>query len=398
MPLLLALRTYQAELLPELARYGARLVAISPQSPDQVAQHEREGRTELFLTVLSDPGAALAYRLGIGYTPTPEVLRAQRALGLDLTKVNATVDLPLPTVLIIDSDRTVRFVDPSADYTQRTEVRAILGALERLGDAGVPLSGYQRWRAVSEQPGHVKVERGNKRVRVYLGGELVADTISPLLVWEVSYYPTYYFPATGVRAELLDEGAAAVHSLSRGDAAALTAAAGASRGPGAAVRYEDSPIQELRGAVRLQWDAMEAWFRRSRRRRRSTRTRGTHHPCRHTPSSRRMRVCVDGLEIADSSSPRLLFETGLPVRYYLPRTHVRMDLLELSPTVTHCPYKGRAQTWSLRVGATLHEDLAWSYPSPLPESQKIAGLIAFYNALDIEVDGELPARPYTKFS
>jgi len=130
----LALRTYQAELLPELARYGARLVAISPQNPDQsLSTSEKAG---LSFTVLSDPGAALAYRLGIGFISAPEVLRAQSALGLDLTKVNATVDLPLPTVLIIDSDRTVRFVDPCADYTTRTEVHAILGALERLGGAG----------------------------------------------------------------------------------------------------------------------------------------------------------------------------------------------------------------------------------------------------------------------
>jgi peroxiredoxin len=130
----LALRTYEAELLPELARYGARLVAISPQNPDQSLSMSEKAR--LSFTVLSDRGAALAYRLGIAYTPTPELLRAQRALGLDLMKVNATVDLPLPAVLIIDSDRTVRFVDPCADYTQRTEVQAILGALERLGGAG----------------------------------------------------------------------------------------------------------------------------------------------------------------------------------------------------------------------------------------------------------------------
>jgi uncharacterized protein (DUF427 family) len=75
-----------------------------------------------------------------------------------------------------------------------------------------------------------------------------------------------------------------------------------------------------------------------------------------------------------------------------------MDLLEGSPTVTHCPYKGRAETWSIRVGETLHEDLAWSYPAPLPESQKAAGLIAFYDEkLDIEVDGVLQERPRTKF-
>jgi uncharacterized protein (DUF427 family) len=103
--------------------------------------------------------------------------------------------------------------------------------------------------------------------------------------------------------------------------------------------------------------------------------------------------------IAESMSPRLLFETGLPVRYYLPKTHVRMDLLERSETVTHCPYKGQAETWSVRTGERLHEDLAWSYPTPLPESQKIAGSIAFYDEkVDIWVDGVRQERPSTKFS
>jgi len=107
-------------------------------------------------------------------------------------------------------------------------------------------------------------------------------------------------------------------------------------------------------------------------------------------SSRRVRVLLDGIELADSTSSMMLFETGLPVRYYLPKTHVRMDLLERSQTVTYCPYKGRADTWSVRVDGILHEDLAWTYPAPLPESQKIAGRVAFYNEkLDIEIDGVL---------
>ena len=108
---------------------------------------------------------------------------------------------------------------------------------------------------------------------------------------------------------------------------------------------------------------------------------------------------VDGVTIAESQSPRLLFETGLPVRYYLPKTHVRLDLLEPTDAVTHCPYKGQAEYWSVRTGDGVHEDLAWSYSTPLPESQKIAGLIAFYNEkVDIYLDGELQERPSTKFS
>jgi uncharacterized protein (DUF427 family) len=105
-------------------------------------------------------------------------------------------------------------------------------------------------------------------------------------------------------------------------------------------------------------------------------------------------VEVDGVTVADSRHARILFETGLPARYYLPKTDVRLDLLEHTDTVTHCPYKGSAEYWSVNG----HEDLAWSYRTPLPESERIAGLIAFYNEkLDIYLDGELEERPKTMF-
>jgi uncharacterized protein (DUF427 family) len=245
--------------------------------------------------------------------------------------------------------------------------------------------------------GLVRVERGAKRVRAYLGGAVVVDSIAPLLVWEAPYYPTYYFPEDDVHAELVADGSPDLHAPSRGDAKTLSVLAGGSRALGAAALYEDPAIDELRGTVRFQWDAMEAWFEEDEQV--YTHARDPYTRVDILASSRRVRVLLDGLLLAESTSPRLLFETGLPARYYLPRTHVRMDLIERSPTVTHCPYKGRADTWSVRVGGMLHEDLAWSYPAPLPESQKVAGLIAFYNEkLDIEIDGVLQERPRTKFS
>jgi uncharacterized protein (DUF427 family) len=116
-------------------------------------------------------------------------------------------------------------------------------------------------------------------------------------------------------------------------------------------------------------------------------------------SSRHVRIEVDGTTVAESTSPRLLFETGLPVRYYLPRPHVRMDLLAPGDTVTHCPYKGRAEWFAVCAGDTVREDLAWSYPTPLPESQKVAGLIAFLDEkVDVHVDGVPQDRPSTKWS
>ena len=129
----LALRTYQRELLPELNAFGARLVAISPQSPDQSLATAEKARLEF--AVLSDPASRLARRIGISFQQQDEVLAAQRKLGLDLAQVNAegSVNLPRPTVLVVGTDRTVRFVDIQPDYTARTEVADILAALADLG-------------------------------------------------------------------------------------------------------------------------------------------------------------------------------------------------------------------------------------------------------------------------
>jgi uncharacterized protein (DUF427 family) len=115
-------------------------------------------------------------------------------------------------------------------------------------------------------------------------------------------------------------------------------------------------------------------------------------------SSRHVRVEIDGVTVADSRQPRILFETGLPPRYYVPLTEVRMDLLRPSDTRTHCPYKGTASYWSVDTGRAVHNDIVWIYRAPLPESQKIAGLACFYNEkVDLYTDGELQERPQTHF-
>ena len=241
----------------------------------------------------------------------------------------------------------------------------------------------------------MRVEQGAKRVRAYLGGTAVADTVRPLLVWEIPYYPTYYFPAADVREDLLhadDEG-----DRRAADGEQLTVRVGEREARGAATRFGGAaPSEQLRNTVRLEWSAMDAWFEEDEEV--FTHARDPHRRIDILGSSRHVRVEVAGETVAESTSPRLLFETGLPVRYYLPKPDVRLDLLEPSPTVTHCAYKGRAETFSVRAGGWLHENLAWSYPAPLPESQKVASLIAFYNEkVDIFVDGEREERPVTPF-
>ncbi|WP_433509683.1 DUF427 domain-containing protein [Nonomuraea sp. CA-143628] len=241
--------------------------------------------------------------------------------------------------------------------------------------------------------GRVRVERSAKRVRTYLGGRAVADTTQALLVWEIPYYPTYYFPLSDVDESALKPTGATKHSPSRGDGVVYTVTSGGTEAPEAGLAYPESPLADIRGHIRFEWDAMESWFEEDEEV--FFHPRDPYTRVDILPSSRHVRVEVDGVTVADSHSPRILFETGLPARYYLPKTDVRLDLLERTDTATNCPYKGTAEYWTVN-GA---KDLAWSYRTPLPESQRVAGLIAFYNEkLDIYLDGELQERPKTKFA
>ena len=211
-----------------------------------------------------------------------------------------------------------------------------------------------------------RIEQGAKRVRAFLGGGVVADSVRPVLVWEVPYYPTYYLPAEDVRTD---------------------------RVPASALRH-GKQLDALRGLVKLDWASMDAWFEEDEEV--FTHPRDPYTRVDILVSSRHVRVELGGQVVAESGSPRLLFETGLPTRYYLPKPHVRMDLLTPTGAESHCPYKGRAEYWSFGHD---HPDIAWSYRTPLPESEKIAGLVAFYDErADIVVDGELQERPVTKFS
>jgi uncharacterized protein (DUF427 family) len=244
--------------------------------------------------------------------------------------------------------------------------------------------------------GAVRAEPGLKRVRVYLAGRLVADTRRPSLVWEVPYYPAYYLPLADVVADLAPTGGTE-HSPSRGEAVVYDVLVDGAVAEGAARRYPDSPLAAIRDLVRFDWAAMGEWLEEDEPV--YTHPRDPYHRVDILASSRHVRVEVDGVTAADSTRPVILFETGLPPRYYLPLSDVRMDLLAPSGTQTHCPYKGTATYWSVDAGHGRHEDLVWAYRAPLPESQKIAGLACFYDEkVDVYLDGELQDRPRTQFA
>jgi uncharacterized protein (DUF427 family) len=246
------------------------------------------------------------------------------------------------------------------------------------------------------QRGRIKIETSPKRVRVLLGGRTVADTMRPVLVWEVPYYPAYYLPADDLMATLEASGEVS-HSPSRGDGTVYDVIIDGHTAKAAALRYRDSPIPELRDLVRLEWGAMDEWLEEDEPV--YVHPRDPYKRVDILASSRHVVVEVDGVRLADSHSPRILFETSLPPRFYLPLPDVRMELLRPSDTRTHCPYKGTASYWNLAIGDVEHRDVVWCYRAPLPESQKVAGLACFYNEkVDIYLDGELQERPKTPFS
>ncbi|EHR59076.1 hypothetical protein SaccyDRAFT_0136 [Saccharomonospora cyanea NA-134] len=221
-------------------------------------------------------------------------------------------------------------------------------------------------------------------MRAVFAGEVVADTTRPLLVWEVPYYPTYYLPREDVRTELFVPTGRTRNSRQRGAGTVSHLRVGDREAAHAVTEYTDS--EALRGHVRLHWHAMDAWFEEDEEV--YTHPRDPYVRVDVLTSSRHVRVVVDGVTVADTRSPRLLFETNLPVRYYLPKVDVRLDLLEPSDKVTHCPYKGQAEYWSVRVNGKLVEDLAWSYRTPLRESEPIAGYLAFpQDRAEVYVDG-----------
>jgi uncharacterized protein (DUF427 family) len=238
---------------------------------------------------------------------------------------------------------------------------------------------------MADQRGRVRVEQTDKRIRAYVAGVPIADSTHALLVWENPHYPAYYIPTGDVRMDLLAPTENVTHSPSRGDARHFTVKLGDGERIDAAWQYTDSPIEALRDAIRFDWAAMDAWFEEDEEV--FTHARSPYTRVDILPSSRRVRVELDGVVLAETTHARVLLETGLPPRWYIPKVDVRMDLLVHTDSESHCPYKGQAEYWSAQIGDRLEKDIAWSYRTPLPESERVAGLIAFYNErVDLIVD------------
>jgi uncharacterized protein (DUF427 family) len=249
------------------------------------------------------------------------------------------------------------------------------------------------------EPHTLYFEDSPRRVRVMFNGETVADSKRAKLLHETGHLPVYYFPKEDVRMDLLEESEHTTHCPFKGDASYWSVRVGDKLAENAVWGYPE-PIDSappIAGYVAFYWNKMDAWYEEDEEV--FVHPRDPYHRVDILESSRRVRVSVNGEIVAETQRPRVLFETGLPPRYYIPPEDVREEALYRSEKTTRCPYKGTASYWSVEAGGGRVEDLVWYYPDPIPEAAKIKGLLAFFNEkVDLVVDGEEQERPKTQWS
>lgn len=245
----------------------------------------------------------------------------------------------------------------------------------------------------------LSVEPSPRWVRVEFSGQFIADSRSVLLMRPSPRPPSYYFPRGDVRTDLLRESEKVAHYPDLGRTQYWTLEVGDRTAEDSVMSHTDLPddLAALRDHIAFKWNLMDAWYEEDERV--FVHPRDPYKRVDVLSSTRHVQVVVDGVQVAESRRPYLLFETHLPTRYYLPRTDVRMDLLEASDSESRCPYKGKAEYYNLRLGEDSYPDLVWTYQEPIPECPKIAGLLAFYNEkVDLIVDGQRQDRPKTPWS
>jgi uncharacterized protein (DUF427 family) len=243
-----------------------------------------------------------------------------------------------------------------------------------------------------------EVEPTARWIRVRFGGRVIADSRQALLLRQYApdRLPTYYFPQADVRMDTLSPSAEADAAgevswkdVQVADRIATDAAWIALTPP--------ASLASLTGYVSFAWHKMDGWFEEEEEV--FVHARDPHQRVDVVPSSRHVRIVVNGETIAETRRPFVLFETSLPPRYYIPREDVRMERLEPTDLKTRCPYKGMASYWSVRTEDRLAQNIVWSYLDPIPECPKIKNLLSFYNEhVDLYVDGELQTRPKTPWS
>ncbi|NMH98136.1 DUF427 domain-containing protein [Pseudonocardia acidicola] len=227
-----------------------------------------------------------------------------------------------------------------------------------------------------------------RRVRAEFAGRTVLDTRAGMLLHETALLPMLYVPLADFDASLLEATEHTTHCPFKGDARYHSVRVGDRVAENAVWSYPTPKADAswLAGYASMYWRAADAWYDEDEQVFGHLTDPYTRIDVR--PTSRTVRVRSGDTVIAESTSPVVLSETGLPNRWYLSPDDVRVPL-QPTDTRTHCPYKGEASYFSATLpdGRVL-TDVAWSYPKPLPESSRIAGLLSFaHDGVEVLVDG-----------
>jgi uncharacterized protein (DUF427 family) len=230
------------------------------------------------------------------------------------------------------------------------------------------------------------LESTPRRVRVVLAGETVADSTRVRMLHPPGRTPTYLFPREHVRTELFEPSQRRRLDPGMGAGTYWSVRVGDRRAVDGAYSWEQPPHSAtgIAGLIAFDWDAMDGVFEEDEQV--FVHPRDPYTRIDVLRSSRRVRVRVRNAVVAESTRPRMLIESGLPVRWYLPPEDVRTELLAPSATTTRCPYKGVAHYWSVQLGDRFEQDIVWSYPEPFHDAEGVRGLLCFFDdRADVEV-------------
>jgi uncharacterized protein (DUF427 family) len=254
-------------------------------------------------------------------------------------------------------------------------------------------------RDLGERKGLIYFEDSPRRMRGLFAGETVVDSTRAKLLHEHGHLPVYYFPEDDLRADLLEPSDHTSHCPWKGDASYWSVRVGDRVSENAVWAYLD-PIEgapPLAGFRALYWHSMDRWLEEDEPA--IGHARDPYHRVDVLDTSRHVRVSLNGETLAETTRARVIFETALPPRWYIPAEDVAMELLSETDTTTVCAYKGTASYWSVRVGDEEEKDLVWTYRDPRHDAARIKDRLAFFNErVDLEVDGELEERPMTQWS
>ena len=236
-----------------------------------------------------------------------------------------------------------------------------------------------------------KYEPTDRWIRGKLHGETIVDSKNAMLMIESIGEVDYYFPISDIQADTLVPSDYQETSGYRGEKNFWHLKVNGSVVENAVWTYAPKDGRpDFGDYVAIKWDAVDQWYEENEEV--FFHARNPYHRVDMVQSSRHVEVLIDGVKVADTKRPYLLFETSIQTRYYIPKEDINFDYLTATDSQTICPYKGFASYYNVTVNGETYEDVVWTYLDPIPEAPKLKGQLSFWAEKDkriqIIVDGQ----------